>query len=135
MYVKWRATIQGMLDTHHVYCSILQGVVVCCYVLWCAAVCCCTDVMVHSEANERSKLSVLQCVAVCCSVWQCLAVRRRVLKSAAVRCSHDLMVYHEAKELSKLRPTRTPVTLTHHSSPEATSELHVCVCVYIRVCV
>ena len=54
-----------------VYCSVFQGVTVCCSVLQCVAVYC----------------SVFQGVTVCCSVLQCVAVCCSVLQGVAVCCS------------------------------------------------
>ena len=51
-----------------VYCSVLQGGVVCCNVLQCVAVC----------------YSVLQASVVCCSVVQCGALWRSVVQCCSV---------------------------------------------------
>jgi len=60
----------------------LQHVARYCGVLRCVAVCCSADLMAYPVTNQRSKLSVLQCVAVwgsvvqfgavCCIVLQCV---------------------------------------------------------------
>jgi len=83
----------------------LQYVARCCGVFRCVAVLCSANLMAYPEANKRSKLSVLQCVAVCCSVVQFGAVCFSVLQCIAVCRNIDLIVYHAVNKLSKLRNT------------------------------
>jgi hypothetical protein len=83
----------------------LQYVARCCGVLRCVAVYCSADLMAYPEANKRSKLSVLQCVALCCSVVQFGAVCCSVLQCVAVCRNINLIVYHAVNKLSKLRIT------------------------------